>query len=102
VLEGEYVMNLDDDEHSCPAGSFIFIPQGVPHGFRVGAVPSRKLNLYLPTAMTGYFDDLAAALGRSDVTDEELARSQRLTICTSSDRLRSGTSSASPGSVDHD
>lgn len=73
VLEGEYVIHLDGDERSCPAGSLIFIPQGVPHGFRVGAVPSRKLNFYFPAAMTAYFDDLAAALARSDVTDEELA-----------------------------
>ena len=72
VLEGEYVTNLDGDESSCPAGSFIYIPQGVAHGFRVGAVPSRKLNFYFPAAMTAYFDDLAAALARSEVTDEEL------------------------------
>jgi len=24
VLEGEYVMSLDGDEHRCPAGSFVF------------------------------------------------------------------------------
>lgn len=73
VLEGEYVMNLDGEERHCPAGSFIFIPVGVPHGFHVGAVPSRKLNFYFPAAMTGYFDDLSAALARSDVTDAQLA-----------------------------
>jgi len=73
VLEGEYVMNLDGEETRCPAGTFIFIPLGIPHGFRVGDVPSRKLNLYFPAAMTGYFDALAAALGRSDVTDDDLA-----------------------------
>lgn len=73
VLEGEYVMTLDGDEVSCPAGSFIFIPRGVPHGFRVGEVPSRKLNLYFPASMIGYFDDLAAALGHEDVSDDELA-----------------------------
>ena len=56
VLEGEYVIFLDGREASCPAGSFIFIPAGVPHGFRVGDVPSRKLNLYTPAAMIGYFD----------------------------------------------
>lgn len=28
VLEGEYIMNLEDREFMCPAGSFIFIPQG--------------------------------------------------------------------------
>jgi mannose-6-phosphate isomerase-like protein (cupin superfamily) len=73
VLEGEYFMTLDGDEHRCPAGSFVFIPAGVPHGFRVGDAPSRKLNFYFPAAMTGYFEDLAAALQRSDVTDAELA-----------------------------
>ena len=72
VLEGEYTMFLDDRELVCPAGSFIFIPRGARHGFRVGAVPSRKLNFYFPAAMTGYFDDLAAALRRADVTESEL------------------------------
>jgi mannose-6-phosphate isomerase-like protein (cupin superfamily) len=74
VLEGEYIMHLDGEELRCPGGSFIFIPLGVPHGFRVGDVPSRKLNFYFPASMTGYFDDLAAALGRADVTEEELAK----------------------------
>jgi glyoxylate utilization-related uncharacterized protein len=73
VLEGEYVMHLDGEEHRCPAGSFIFIPVGVPHGFRVADAPSRKLNFYFPAAMTRYFDDLAAALTRAHVTDDELA-----------------------------
>ncbi len=43
------------------AGSYIFIPAGTPHGFRVGGVVSRKLNLYTPAAMVGYFDELADA-----------------------------------------
>ena len=67
-------MHLDGEEFRCPAVSFIFIPLGVPHGFRVGDLPSRKLNFYFPASMTGYFDDLAAALGRADVTEEELER----------------------------
>jgi mannose-6-phosphate isomerase-like protein (cupin superfamily) len=73
VLEGEYIMYLDDREFVCSAGSFIFIPQGVRHGFRVGEVSSRKLNFYFPASMIGYFDDLAAALGRDDVKDDDLA-----------------------------
>ena len=44
VLEGEYVVHLDGEEVRCPAGSFVFIPVGVKHGFEVGGVPSRKLN----------------------------------------------------------
>ena len=73
VLEGEYVMSLEDREFVCPAGSFIFIPQGVRHGFRVGDAASRKLNLYFPASMIGYFDELARALQREPVSEEELA-----------------------------
>jgi mannose-6-phosphate isomerase-like protein (cupin superfamily) len=73
VLDGEYVMYLEDSEFVCPAGSFIFIPQGARHGFRVGSVPSRKLNFYFPASMIGYFDALAAALQRDDVGDDDLA-----------------------------
>jgi len=67
VLEGEYIIFFDDREWSCPAGSFIFIPAGIVHGFRVGDVPSRKLDLYSPAAMVGYFDELAEATRASDV-----------------------------------
>ena len=66
-------MSLEDREVVCAAGSFIFIPQGARHGFRVGDVPSRKLNFYFPAAIVGYFDDLAAALRRDDVDDDALA-----------------------------
>ena len=73
VLAGEYIMYLDDREVVCPAGSFIFIPRGARHGFRVGDVPSRKLNFYFPASMVGYFDDLASALQGDDVRDDDLA-----------------------------
>jgi mannose-6-phosphate isomerase-like protein (cupin superfamily) len=56
VLEGEYIMYLEDREFVCPAGSFIFIPQGARHGFKVGDVPSR-----------------ASSLRREGVRDEELS-----------------------------
>lgn len=68
VLAGEYIIFLDDQEVLCPAGSFIFIPAGLRHGFRVGSVPSRKLNLYAPAAMVGYFDELSALI-RADEAD---------------------------------
>ena len=73
VLAGEYIMNLENREVVCPAGSFIFIPKGTRHGFRVGNVPSRKLNLYFPASMVAYFDDLAEALQRDSVSESELA-----------------------------
>jgi len=66
VLEGEYHIFIKEQAYACPAGSFIFIPAGTPHGFRVGGVPSRKLNLYTPAAMVGYFDQLSAAIIAGD------------------------------------
>ena len=62
VLAGEYLVFLEDREFTCPAGSFIYIPAGLRHGFRVGGMPSRKLNLYSPAAMVGYFDELSGAI----------------------------------------
>jgi mannose-6-phosphate isomerase-like protein (cupin superfamily) len=72
VLEGEYVMYVEDREIVCGPGSFVFVPLGARHTFRTGQAPGRKLNFYFPAAMIGYFDDLAAALGRGDVDDAEL------------------------------
>jgi len=92
VLEGEYVMYLEDREVVCPAGSFIFIPRGARHGFKVGDVPSRKLNFYFPAAMIGYFDDLAAAVRRDELDDAGLAEIARRTRWKSSGRRQNATS----------
>lgn len=72
VLEGMYVMFIDQETIQCPAGSFVHIPAGTVHGFRVGPTQSRKLNLYVPQAMIGYFDELAAAIKANDVDDARL------------------------------
>jgi hypothetical protein len=73
VLDGAYIIFLDGREFRCPAGSFIFIPAGVPHGFRVGGIASRKLNLYTPAAMVGYFDELSDAIQIGTVEPEVLS-----------------------------
>ena len=73
ILEGEYIIFLDGREASCPAGSFIFIPAGIPHGFRVGGVGSRKLNIYTPAAMVGYFEDFADAIKAGDLDPDVLS-----------------------------
>lgn len=73
VLSGEYIIFIGDEEYVCPAGSFIYIPQGTPHGFRVGSVQSRKLNLYAPGAMNGYFDDLSTAIADGETDEAALA-----------------------------
>jgi len=77
VLEGEYIIFIDGREEPCPAGSFIFIPAGIPHGFRVGGVASRKLVLFAPAAMLGYFDELAAAVSAGDADPDLLSEIAR-------------------------
>lgn len=67
VLQGEYTIFVEGRQFVCSAGSFIFIPAGVPHGFRVSTTRSRKLNLYAPAAMVGYFDDLSEAVKQGTV-----------------------------------
>lgn len=73
VLAGEYTIFIREVDFRCPAGSFVYIPAEVPHGFRVGDMPSRKLNLFTPAAMVEYFDELSAALGQAEVDPEGLA-----------------------------
>ncbi|HEU4867917.1 MAG TPA: cupin domain-containing protein [Actinomycetota bacterium] len=72
VLEGEYIIFIEEDEYSCSAGAFIYIPKGLVHSFRVGKKQSRKLNLYTPAAMVGYFDELSAAIKSGDADSEKL------------------------------
>ena len=66
VLAGAYRIFIEGDSFDCPAGSFIYVPAGRRHGFHVGDMPSRKLNLYVPAAMIGYFDELAALIAAGE------------------------------------
>lgn len=72
VLAGEYVIFIEEQEFRCPAGSFVYVPSNTRHGFRVGAEPSRKLNLYVPGAMVDYFDKLGQAIAGGNATPSVL------------------------------
>ena len=76
VLEGRYRMHLDGRDFDCPAGSFVFVPKGMPHTFQTLDAGSRKLNLYTPAGMVGYFDELAAGIasGMDEAALDEIAR----------------------------
>ena len=73
VLAGRYAMILDGREFECPAGSFVFVPKGMTHTFRTLDAGSRKLNLYTPAGMVGYFDELAAGIA-AGMDEAELDR----------------------------
>lgn len=75
VLEGEYLMFLEEEQRACPVGSFVYVPRGVPHTFRVtSSGPGRKLNLFTPAGMVGFFEELAAAEAAGTATPELLDR----------------------------
>lgn len=74
VLAGEYVIFIEEQEYRCPAGSFVYIPPDTRHGFRVGAEPSRKLNVYVPGAMVDYFDKLSRAIAEGNADPGVLDR----------------------------
>jgi mannose-6-phosphate isomerase-like protein (cupin superfamily) len=75
VLAGRYAMHIGEAELDCPAGSFVYVPQGTVHTFRVLEPGSVKLNLYTPAGMVGYFDELAAgiAAGMSEADLDAIA-----------------------------
>lgn len=85
VLEGEYIVHIEGAEHHCPAGTFVYVPVGIEHGFRVGSLESRKLNIYVPSAMEGYFRALATAtevgeaLGDPDLIELAAQHAMRVT-----------------------
>jgi mannose-6-phosphate isomerase-like protein (cupin superfamily) len=62
VITGRYRMHLNGQDFDCPAGSFVFVPVGMRHTFQSAESGSRKLNLYTPAGMVGYFDELASGI----------------------------------------
>ena len=75
VLAGEYLMYAEDAQVRCPPGSFVFVPRGMPHTFKVVSdEPGTKLNLFSPAAMERFFRDLAGAEADGSATPELLER----------------------------
>ena len=73
VLEGDYLMFIDDEQHLCPPGTFVYVPRGTPHTFKVSSDgPGRKLNLFTPGAMVGFFEELAVAEAAGTATPSML------------------------------
>jgi quercetin dioxygenase-like cupin family protein len=61
VLEGELRFRLGDEISRAPAGSFVFVPRGLPHCFQnVGNEAARILVIFAPAGMERFFDRLAA------------------------------------------
>jgi hypothetical protein len=75
-------MHIDGRDYDCPTGSFIHIPRGLRHTFQSAEAGSRKLNLYTPAAMVGYFGELGAgiAAGLDEAGLDEIAARYAMTV----------------------
>jgi mannose-6-phosphate isomerase-like protein (cupin superfamily) len=75
VLEGTYLMYTDDRQDLCPPGSFVYVPRRVPHTFKVVSPGAgRKLNLFAPAAMVGFFEGLSRAEANGEASPDVLDR----------------------------
>ncbi len=60
ALEGTFRFKLEDELQDAPAGSFVFIPRGVPHTWQnVGNATARLLVIFTPAAMEMFFERFA-------------------------------------------
>ena len=75
VLEGTYLMHLEERQELCGPGSFVFVPPNIGHTFVVVSDEAgKKLNLFSPAAMVGFFEDLAEAEATGTATPELLGQ----------------------------
>ena len=73
VLEGTYLMHIEDEQELCAPGTFVYVPPNVAHTFVVvSELPGKKLNLFSPAAMVGFFEQLAEAEANGTATPERL------------------------------
>ena len=60
ILDGRLTFRAGDQLFTATAASFVWLPRGIPHGFRVDSPTARLLTLCVP----GGFEDFFAAIGR--------------------------------------
>jgi quercetin dioxygenase-like cupin family protein len=76
VLQGRLRVRLEEEIHEAPAGSFVFIPRGVPHAWQnIGDNQVRFLVVFTPSApgMEQFFER-SAELGDANQVAEAFKR----------------------------
>jgi quercetin dioxygenase-like cupin family protein len=59
LLEGDLTYRAGEQTHRLTAGSFIYLPRGVPHAFRVtGDGPVRFIGLVVPGGLMRLYDEV--------------------------------------------
>jgi mannose-6-phosphate isomerase-like protein (cupin superfamily) len=79
ILDGAFLFQCGDERFEGGPGSFVFLPHGIPHSFKVvGQTLAKFLVLTTPTGFDQYFVDastpaLEEGLGPQPVDPEKLA-----------------------------
>jgi quercetin dioxygenase-like cupin family protein len=59
VLEGLIEYRAGEETHELGEGAFLYLPQGVPHAFRIrGDTPARFLGFTAPGGLMGLYDEV--------------------------------------------
>jgi quercetin dioxygenase-like cupin family protein len=59
VLDGTLTYRAGEEVHHLVAGSFIYLPAGLPHAFRItGTTPARFLGLSVPGRLLDLYDEV--------------------------------------------
>lgn len=59
LLEGTMTYRAGEDTHHLEANTFMYLPQGVPHAFRItGHQPARFLALSVPGGLMSLYDEV--------------------------------------------
>ena len=71
VLEGRIDYRAGDDLHELDEGSFLYLPLGLPHAFRIrGEKPARFLALTTPGGLMGLYDEVGVPAAAMHVPGE--------------------------------
>ncbi len=76
VLAGHYRVICGSQTFDAGTGSFVYLPRGVPHAYRLGDEPGRKLIVAVPAGLEDFFRDM----DRADVDLDELQHRHAITF----------------------
>jgi quercetin dioxygenase-like cupin family protein len=64
MLAGTMVYRAGEELHQLTAGSFIYLPPGIPHAFRItGPTPARFLSVDAPAGLMDLYDEVGLPAG---------------------------------------
>jgi mannose-6-phosphate isomerase-like protein (cupin superfamily) len=68
VLDGALSVRCGDEGFDAAAGSFVFLPRGLPHRFSAAGPAARLLLIAVPGGIEDYFREINAASGDDERT----------------------------------